>query len=121
MRTYIINLTNNLIDTHRFEEVDAPNCDHFVLYVKQVLESHEVRRMGPGTLGMILCSLDPGDVPVASMEALTRHVEYHGVMDDTLRQLVAFCLARVIFERIAAGSSDPTPMYRRHRAQVLAG
>ncbi len=37
MRTYIINLTNNLIDAHRFEEMECFNCDQFVLYIKQVL------------------------------------------------------------------------------------
>lgn len=117
MRTYIINLTNQLIGKHAFDRLDRMNCDQFIFHVKSVLELVDVHDMKPETLGKVMCSFEHGDVPT-SKEGLFRHITYGGDCTRVLRELVAFCLARAIYERLTAESEmGDIPAYRRRARQ----
>jgi hypothetical protein len=111
MRPYIVNLTNNLIGKHRFNELiilcsqhpEVPKRmsyrDSFIGNVKNSLEASDVQDMAPETLGKIMCSMEIGDIRVGK-EELVQNLYFAGDCNGMLRCLVSYCLACVIYERL---------------------
>jgi hypothetical protein len=101
MRPYIVNLTNNLIGKHRFDDLILmylPNRQEFIQCAKIELQTWDVADMSPETLGRIMGFLETGDV-IESKAELLSSVRFHGECGDMLRELVAICLAYVIAAR----------------------
>ena len=120
MRKYIVDLTNNLIGKHLFDELierlrarggaDSHPCvilDH----IANILEVTEVQKMNPETLGKIMCSFETNDIAAKNP---FREVSFSGNPGDALRELVSACLAHVIYDRLDPDMSNPhVPPYRR--------
>jgi hypothetical protein len=101
MTPYIKNLTNNLIGKHRFDEFFRRRIGKtsFIDSVRIMLETADVRVMNPETLGRVLCSLEIGDVMLGKKE-LFGGLHFSGDPGETLREMVAACLAQVIHDRL---------------------
>ena len=123
MEQYIVNLTDDLIRRNHYDRVRPErmlgNRVRFVERVKDELETGDIRKMNPETLGRILCSLHIGDVMAAKQEIIGS-LHFAGDCEDLLRELVATALAFVIRDRL-----DPTmpemsdiPPYRHQRRNV---
>jgi len=106
MTPYIENLTNSLIGKHRFDELFRRRIGEtsFVKSVSGTLEVDDVQQMKPETLGRVLCSLEVGDV-IFSKKELFDGLHFSGDLGDTLREMVALCLGKVIHDRL-----DPSMM-----------
>lgn len=123
MNAHIEHLTSTLIRKHRLdifaEQVES--WDVFIKLVKERLEQNDVRAMSPKKLGIIMCSLEIGDVMAGKQELLS-HAFFGGDCGDLLRSLVAACLAYVIKERLipenpapySVAPYDPTQYGERH-------
>ncbi len=102
MKQYIVNLTNHLIGTHRFDEtfyrIEDPA--EFVNYVKNNLDACDIDTMSPAKLGEIMCSFEIGDV-LAGQKDLFNGVHFSGDCDELLRELVSLCLAYAIRDRLS--------------------
>ena len=114
---YIKNLTNHLIDDHRYDDLYdlrmRSDWNTFLTHVALDLENNDVNDMNPATLGKILCSLEIGDVMV-SKDELFQMLHFSGDCEGTLRELVALCLAYVIRDRLELPpTASNIPPYRR--------
>jgi hypothetical protein len=118
MRTYIVNLTNNLIDRNRFDELANVNGERFLDYVTQVLEVGGVSKMRPETLGKIMCEFELGDLQVSKQE-MQRRIYFSGEGEDMLRHLVSFCLALAIEARLAPEPEADIPPYQRYMSPMV--
>lgn len=98
MTQYIVNLTNNLIRKNRYNHTH-PFRENFIKDVAKDLLITDIMDMSPETLGKILCSIQTGEV-LSTKEELFGYVHFNGNCEDTLRELVACCLAHVIQERL---------------------
>ena len=107
MRKYIVTLTNSMIGRHRFYDLKDMKWDRFVEFVKQTIESIDVRDMNPQTLGKIMCAFETGDV-MTSREEIAKRVHFTGDCEDFLREVVSYFLALVIFERLKDGEPEAT-------------
>jgi hypothetical protein len=109
MKEYIVNLTNNLIRKNRYDELFTKmnNPGEFLAHVTFELESQDVRVMNPEKLGIIMCSLETGDI-MAGKKELLGSLNFSGDCEETLRQFVALCLAYVIKERLDPHPASPT-------------
>ena len=106
MRKYIVDLTNNLIRKHRLEEFvrklhtrggEESQREVVLGRLAGILEISEISEMRPETLGKILCSFEIGDVMAKNpFEGIC----FSGDVEESLRQLVARCLAYVIRDRL---------------------
>lgn len=143
MRTYIVNLTDQLIRKHhcdRFyetlsEEVfwnytldrgmnqrtlkdyDDNELRHgFVKHVALDLVGGDVSQMSPKKLGEIMCSFEMGDIR-ASRDDLMERCSFSGDSEDFLKQLVSVCLAYAIFARFESCRTRPQniPAFFPHR------
>ncbi len=126
MREYIKNLTDHLITKNRYDELDLklrgdrnPRVASLVDHVKLDLESGDVRKMNPETLGKIMANLEIGDV-MASKKELIDELHFSGDCEDLLRELVSLCLAFVIRDRLTGFQPHEerlVPLYRRHQSK----
>lgn len=113
MRPYIKNLTDHLISRNRFfdEWKLIKDREKFLQTVKRTLLVRDVQDMRSETLGKIMCSFEPEDVPAARHELL-KGIAYGGDCEEVLRELVALCIAYAIRERIDHQRGSPVPPYR---------
>ena len=104
---YIENLTGHLIRKNGYEDVlrRLPLRGEFLKFVKGDLERGDLRKMRPETLGKIMGSFEIGDVGAANERELFQNVRYSGDCEDTLRELVAACLAFLIRDLLTAGNT----------------
>ncbi len=115
MRKYIQDLTDNLIGKNRYDDLLRRIKDKvkFVEHVKLDLESGDIQKMTPETLGKIMCSLELGDVMASKVEILKK-VVFGGDCNLMLRELVSQCLAFVIRDRLDPIAEEMGfPPYRR--------
>jgi hypothetical protein len=107
MTRYIVNLTNQLIhkNNYTFFWERCKNKQDFVNMVSIDLSVGDVDKMSPERLGIILCSLDIGDV-LANRQELLENVHFNGDCEETLKELVSSCLAMVIRDRLNPEMSD---------------
>lgn len=114
MRKYIVNLTSNLINKNRYDEIFARmnNPSEFLTHIALDLESDDVKDMSPETLGKIMCSFEIGDVMSGHPG---KEVKFSGDCEDLLREIVSICLAYVIRSRLNGESKTP---YRRGRDPI---
>lgn len=127
---YIVNLTNHLIQKNKYEDVffqmnhphyTATTKKEFIEYVKRNLElGGDVSKMSPTKLGEILCTFEIGDVSV-SKKTLFENLHFTGDCEELLRELVSFCLANVIYDRIYPGSYSNLPKWDHRRREFFAG
>ena len=120
MSPYIINLTNNIIGNHRFDEAvkrllsrqdENSHPDVILDHITTELEVAEIHEMKPETLGKILFSLEIGDVMATNP---FREVSFGGDCEEAFRQLVSRCLAYVIRDRLNPRMDEShIPPYRR--------
>ena len=116
MQQYIVNLTDNLIGTHRYAALSKlMKRERFFEHVKDELEQEDVRKMAPETLGRIMCSLEIGDVMLGKQELLGS-LHFCGDCGDLLREAVSVALASVIRDRLDPIMPEMSgiPSYRRH-------
>lgn len=121
MTPYIVNLTNSLIGKHRFNDLffnRHRSFDYKTKFIEMVaydLEMNDVRQMNPETLGRVLCSLETGDVLTGKKEILGG-LHFSGDPGETLREMVAVCLAYVIRDRLDPDMADSgIPRYKSSR------
>jgi hypothetical protein len=117
MTPYIENLTNSIIGKHRFDELFRRRIGEtsFVESVSSTLEVDDVQQMKPETLGRVLCSLEVGDV-ILSKKELLGGLHFSGDPGDTLREMVAVCLAKVIHDRLDPRMTEAhIPRYKSSR------
>ena len=132
MKEYIVNLTNNLIGTYRFDrmfqnmktakeisvEVHDDWKEEFVRLVTLTLSTDiGVNEMSPETLGKIVCSMEGGELPCY------QPAEYFGKPDQYLRNIVSSMLAWSIRYRLdgdALKRHDKIPPYPRRLEKVDA-
>ncbi len=114
MREYIVNLTNDLIRRNRFDVTYGLIGDKvsFLHQATTDLLVGDVAKMKPETLGRIMASFEIGDVLVDRKE-IFENVTFSGDCEDFLREIVAFCLANVVFERLGPNGEPRVPAYRR--------
>jgi len=117
MRKYIVDLTNDLIKRNRIDrtyDLMAGNKTTFLKHASMELLVGDVADMNPGTLGKIMSSFEVGDVMVDRQE-IFEGVTFSGDCEDLLREIVSFCLAAAIFERLELKPSRNRniPAYRR--------
>jgi hypothetical protein len=108
VQQYIVNLTDHLIGKYRYYDYlvcATPPWDwiRFSERIKNDLETDEVRKMNPETLGRIMCSLEIGDVLIGKAELL-HGLHFCGDCGDLLREMVSVCLARIIRDRLDPAS-----------------
>jgi hypothetical protein len=100
MRLYIINLTNNLIRKHRYDDLaNAFGREDFLRFVQLDLLSGDVSAMRPETLGKIMCSIHTKEI-AGTNEELFQGTHLAGTCESMLRELVARFLAYTILERL---------------------
>ncbi len=105
MNEHIFNLTNHLIEHYRYDRLRRQVNEHqFLFRVKNDLEWHDVAKMGPPTLGRIICELEAGDVFLRKEEA-SQLLTYAGSPESFLRGFVALCLAVIIRDRLDPGAT----------------
>jgi hypothetical protein len=121
MRTYIVNLTNNLIGNHGFDLVfqsmksEAKNAEWkegFVNLVLVTISSREIREMSPETLGRVVCDFEGFELPCYQPSG------YFGNPDQYLRNVVSSMLAWSIRYRLddaVRKSHDKIPPYPERR------
>lgn len=116
MNPYIVNLTNNLIGRHHYDEIfnRTEDLEDFVRHVKTDLEANDVGVMSPPKLGEIMCSFEIGDVMV-SKAGLFSSVHFSGNCEELLRELVSLCLAYAIRDRLDNRCSAVVPQWQRRR------
>ncbi len=105
MSKYIYNLSDNLIRKHHFDEIWFDQLrfkeDEFFGHVRRILRWDDVEKLAPQTLGRVICSFEVGMVPVNRQELFDK-VGFTSNCEETLRDLVAVCLAYFIRERLLA-------------------
>lgn len=102
MREYLVDLTNHLIGRHGFDQYVVANMfDEAGIFrhIALVLETDDLSKMRPETLGKILGSLELGNVLLSKQEIVDR-LYFAGDPVDLLRNIVACCLASVICTRL---------------------
>lgn len=106
MRSYIVNLTNNLIGKNRYDDIfrRMGNEDEFLTHVKFDLDANDVHNMTPETLGKVMCSFEIGDVLSAHPG---KEVTFSGDCEELLREIVSTCLAYAIRSRLNGESKMP--------------
>ena len=109
MRTYIVNLTDNLIGEHRLEEMfyGSSTSESFLKTIDPLI-FHSVQYWSPETLGKVIASVEQLECPTLDIELGTDMIRY-------LRILAARLLARSILYRleVACGESHgKIPAYR---------
>lgn len=123
MTPYIENLTNSLIGKHRFDEYFLRRRvgeTDFIDMVSNTLEVDDVQQMKPETLGRVLCSLEVGDVMLGKKE-LFGGLHFSGDPGDTLREMVALCLGKVIHDRLDPKmEGSQIPRYKSSRPKRTA-
>jgi hypothetical protein len=116
MTPYIVNLTNTLIDKHRFDVLFCNREDYmpdFTEMVAEILSADDIRQMNPETLGRILGSMETGDV-IASKQELKERLYFGGDLGEMLRSMVAVCVAYVITSRLDPKMEEShIPRYNR--------
>ena len=115
MREYIVNLTNNLIGKHGFDDLARRLCKVDLLrHIKYCLEADDVAMMNPETMGRIMSSLEIGDL-MTSKQELFSFLRFNGNGADLFRELVATCLAHAICIRFYSEEAEGygVPAYRR--------
>ncbi len=124
MRQYIVNLTNNLIAKHAFDE-HYEKCGEgrfwaheFVRDASLILECSDVKDMSPETLGRIMASFDVGDI-MESRDGLLDRIAFAGDCESLLRDLVATCLAYVIQDRLDPRCKERGVPQWRKRTRVM--
>lgn len=119
MTSYIVNLTNHLINVNHYDEIWKLRMDshQFVRDTAADLSVGEVSKMSPSTLGKIMCSFEIGDVMARRSEIL-EHITFSGDCEDMLRELVSVCLAHAIAGRLEALRAPGVPAFRRPTISV---
>ena len=112
MKPYIVNLTNHLIGTNRFDKIflQIKDPEEFLKHVKISLEASNVRVMSPAKLGEIMCSFEICDV-MAGQRDLFNATHFSGDCEGFLRELVSLCLAYVIRDRLDNRCPAGTPRW----------
>jgi len=108
MRTYIDNLTDNLITKNHYGQVfkklgDGLKSDgltEFIKHVKLDLLSGDVQKMNPKTLVKIMCSSEHDDDNPVYKSTLFASITFSGDFEEMLREMVSLCLAFAIYDRI---------------------
>lgn len=117
MRQYIVDLTNDLIRRNHFDRACDFMTGNKISFLKQAtidLLIGDIAQMRPETLGKIMASFEIGDVMVNRQE-IFENVTFSGDCEDFLREIVSFCLAAAIFERLESepARNPDIPAYRR--------
>lgn len=113
MRKYIVDLTNYLISRNHLDHAYNILGWEKIPFLKQAamdLLIGDVAKMNPATLGNIMASFEPGDVRVTRQE-IFENIIFSGDCENFLREIVSFCLAAVIFERLNSDPEDRIPSY----------
>ena len=109
MRTYIKNLTDNLIGKHGFDLVfdsmrnsaaargwkESSWKEQFVEFVHLTINAQDIRAMSDETLGKVFCSIEESDIPAVSLN-------FFGNPERFLRDSISRLLAYTIRYRIDA-------------------
>jgi hypothetical protein len=111
---YLVNLSNSLIGSNRYDEKARSYLDRRPQFRKQLavdLSICEVSEMKPAKLGEIMAAFDVGDV-MATKEEIFELVHFAGDCEEMLREIVSVCLAFYIDSRL--NDKHPSiPPYRR--------
>lgn len=120
MQKYLINLTNQLIDQHRYDAVYAAagcpriNSPEFGLFfhpLKLDIEIQFLARVSGATMGRIMCSLDTGDVLAQGSDFLREGAfPFTGDCRQLQMHITATCLAYAIYARLRG--VNYVPAYR---------
>lgn len=116
MSPYLVNLTNNLIGSGRFDAtiLQIPRREVFVEHVKEViLDSEMMQKIAPCTLGGMVCGFEIADLSISKEELFQVH--FSGSVADTFKEWVSLLLAYAIWERLSPSSVTGVPRYRRHQ------
>lgn len=115
MGPYITRLTGNLIGKNNYDNV-LRRCrtkQEFISHVRVDLEFGDVAGWTPETLGRVMCSFEPGEIPVVH---LGKEVHFYGDCAAMLREMVSVALAHLIHERLVLQDpKDPRmiPRFKR--------
>jgi hypothetical protein len=117
MTPYMVNLTNDLIRSYDFDVIAKQSTNRKTLHkhIRWGILAGSVNKMNPATLGKIQCSFHAGDI---LSEHPGQEISFGVNLEEYIRELVAFCLADAILQRISPVPGYTPPLTGEGRGTV---